>query len=208
MRYRFSTVTRGKLDQYQNISTPIPSVAGFKTNFDHEIAMSWELGTKVVSWRLSRIAIDWPKGFCYTLFRQPLYCFHNAIPSYGFTSRIYIYIYIYIYIPPPHSASFNMRISKCASAPRKNTTSESCTVYSVCVCVRVCVSVCMCGVCACVCMCGVCVCWVCACMCGVCACVCACVCVVWWDVCMCTRNCMHMFGVSARCAVDVCSEHV
>ena len=26
--------------------------------------------------------------------RQPLYCFHNAIPSYGFGSRIYIYIYI------------------------------------------------------------------------------------------------------------------
>ena len=25
--------------------------------------------------------------------RQPLYCFHNAIPSYGFMSRIYIYIY-------------------------------------------------------------------------------------------------------------------
>ena len=28
------------------------------------------------------------------------------------------------------------------------------------------------------------------------------------DVCMRTRNCMQMFGVSARCAVDVCSEHV
>ena len=38
-----------------------------------------------------------------------------------------IYIYIYIYIaPPPHSASCNMRISKCASALRKNTTSASC----------------------------------------------------------------------------------
>ena len=35
--------------------------------------------------------------------RQPLYCFHNAIPSYGFGSRIYIqcklqYIYIDICI--------------------------------------------------------------------------------------------------------------
>ena len=29
-------------------------------------------------------------------------------------------------------------------------------------------------------------------------CVWACVC------CMCTRNCMRMFGVSARCAVDMC----
>ena len=39
--------------------------------------------------------------------------------------------------------------------------------------------------------------------------VCACVCVLCGElcvvVCMCTRNCMHTFGVSARCAVDVCS---
>ena len=28
------------------------------------------------------------------------------------------------------------------------------------------------------------------------------------DMCMCTRNCMHMFGVSAHCAVGVCSGHV
>ena len=46
------------------------------------------------------------------------------------------YIYIYIYIPPqppPHSASCNVclfvcaHISKCASAPMKNTTSASCS---------------------------------------------------------------------------------
>ena len=24
------------------------------------------------------------------------------------------------------------------------------------------------------------------------------------DVCMCTHNCMHKFGVSAHCAVDMC----
>ena len=28
------------------------------------------------------------------------------------------------------------------------------------------------------------------------------------DACMCIRNCMHMFGVPAHCAVDVCSGHV
>ena len=55
----------------------------------------------------------------------------------------------------------------------------------------------------------------------VCVCVCACVrvlksqvqlCVMCGelcvDVCMYTCNCMHMFSVSARCAVDVCSGHV
>ena len=42
-----------------------------------------------------------------------------------------------------------------------------------------------------------------------CVCVRACVCVeLCVDVCMCTHNCMHMFSVSARCAVDVCSGHV
>ena len=45
-----------------------------------------------------------------------------------------------------------------------------------------------------------------------CVCVCVRVCVMCGelcvDVCMCTRNCMHIFGVSARCAVDVCSGHV
>ena len=28
------------------------------------------------------------------------------------------------------------------------------------------------------------------------------------DVCMCTHNCLHMFGVSAHCAVGMCSGHV
>ena len=39
-------------------------------------------------------------------------------------------------------------------------------------------------------------------------CVCVCVCMMCGelcvDVCMCTRNCMHMFGVSTCCAVDMC----
>ena len=34
--------------------------------------------------------------------------------------------------PPPHSASCNMRISKCASALRKNTTSASCDDHHEC----------------------------------------------------------------------------
>ena len=44
-----------------NVSTPTPSVAGYKTN--HESAMSGELGSKVVSWELSHIAIECPRDF-------------------------------------------------------------------------------------------------------------------------------------------------
>ena len=51
------------------------------------------------------------------------------------------------------------------------------------------------GVCVCVCV------WVWVCVCVVCGELCV-------DVCMWTRNCIHMFGVSACCAVDVCSGHV
>ena len=40
-------------------------------------------------------------------------------------------IYIkFIPPPPPHSASCNIRISKCASALRKNTTGASCDDYT------------------------------------------------------------------------------
>ena len=42
------------------------------------------------------------------------------------------------------------------------------------------------------------------------ACVCVCVCGVCGELCvdMCILNCMHIFGVSAHCAVDMCSGHV
>ena len=49
---------------------------------------------------------------------------------------------------------------------------------------------CMYCVCVCVCVCVVCVCVICGKLCV--------------DMCMCTHNCMHMFGVSAHSAVEMC----